>query len=418
MTMSPGIILLLLAIFLCASDADAASPGDGFIHGTVTWPSGETLTGFIRWESEEAFWDDIFQSGYRENPWRQFVDLEALRAVRRKEYYDSHGLLDRLFYAKNEDDKDPIGWRMFQLRYGDMVRIEINDGQDDFVTTADGSRHQIGGYGNDDGADLLVYSGDDEPVEIDWNDLAGIEFSAAPTGAKPYGRRMYGLVQTTRGDFEGYIQWDKSECVSVDILDGRFEGRNKDIPLGEVRSIARAEKQNASVIELTDGSSLTMGGSNDLDRGNRGIMVENPAWGRVTIPWKHFRQVTFSEGKGSGPARDTYQNGAPLEGTVVLKDGTALSGRLVFDLDEGWHWDLFNGIWQDLEYHIPFPLVAEIEPADQDICRLVLRSGLELELSETQDTGEKNGGILIFSGADPAARHVLWPEVRKITLDP
>ena len=414
----PLIIGLLLFLIISGTAAAEDSTNQGFIYGTVTFQNGESQTGFLRWDSEEAFWNDLFHTGYRDNPWLEFIDQDKLLAQRRKEYYESHGLLDRIIYSFEENDDDPIGWRMLLIRYGDIVRIEINDGEDDFMITADGSRHQIGGYGNDDGADLLLYDGQAEPTEIEWNDLVSMEFFPAPAGAVPYGERLYGLVESSEGNFEGYIQWDVSECLSIDTLDGRIDGENHDYPMGEIRSIARAYKQDASVIVLKDGSSVTMGGSNDVESGNRGIMVENPEWGRVIIPWKRFQKLTFIDGKGSGSSRESFTNSAPITGDVVLKDGQTLSGRLVFDLDEGWHWDIFNGSSKDLDFNIPFPLISDITVKDEESCRVTLRSGRVLDLGDNQDTGKKNGGILVFSGTESKPKHVLWPEIQSVQLTP
>lgn len=409
---------LVLCFSLLFSLALAAPESEGFIYGTVTWPAGEQLTGFIRWEDEEAFWGDLFHCGYRHNPWSEHMDLEALRAQRRREFYENHGLLDRLIHSFEDDDDDPMGWRMFLIRMGDIQFIEINDGKDDFVVTADGSRHQIGGYGNDSGGDLIVYSAAKEPTEIVWNDLKSIEFQPVPPEAVPYAERLYGIVESSEGTFEGYIQWDVTECLSTDTLDGRLNGKNHDYQMGEIRSIARTPKQNNATIVLKDGSSVTMGGSNDVDRGNRGIMVENPEIGRVTVPWKRFGIVTFVDNMGSGPARDSFQNSGPLAGSLETKDGQIYSGRLVFDLDEGWQWDIFNGTTDSHEYNIPFYLIHKITVQNEESCRVELKSGKTLELSGTQDTGKKNGGVLVFTQGQPKPYHLQWPEVLSLTLDP
>ena len=408
---------LVLCFSLLFSSALANPDTQGFIYGTVTWPDGDQLTGFIRWEDEEAFWGDLFHCGYRHNPWSDHMDLEALRAQRRREYYENHGLLDRLIHSFEEDDEDPMGWRMFLIRIGDIKSIEINDGEDDFVVTADGSRHQIGGYGNDSGADLVVYSGAEEPTEIDWNDLKGIEFKPVPDHATPYAKRLYGIVESSEGTYEGFIQWDVTECLSIDTLDGRLNGKNRDFQMGEIRSIARSPKENNATIVLKDGSSVTMGGSNDVDRGNRGIMVENEEYGRVVVPWKRFEIVTFVDNKGSGPGRDTFQNGGPLTGILETKDGQSYSGRLVFDLDEGWKWDIFNGTFEDLEFNIPFSLIKQITIKDEVTCGVELRSGRNFDLTDTQDTGKKNGGVLVFEPGQEKPRHVVWAEIQSLRLD-
>nr|MEE4268623.1 hypothetical protein [Candidatus Krumholzibacteria bacterium] len=57
-------LLLFLCLFLTAATpiqvVASPDPAAGLIYGTVTWPDGEQLTGFIRWKNEEACWDDLF----------------------------------------------------------------------------------------------------------------------------------------------------------------------------------------------------------------------------------------------------------------------------------------------------------------------------------------------------------------------
>ena len=57
--------------------------------------------------------------------------------------------------------------------------------------------------------------------------------------------------------------------------------------MGDIRSITR-NRENTSDIVLKDGAEFTMAGTNDVGGGNRGVMIENPVWGRVTIAWKTF----------------------------------------------------------------------------------------------------------------------------------
>ena len=414
---------LLPALSFAQGPASASGSGSGFIHATVTWPSGESKTGFLRWSDEEAFWDDLFHCGYRQLVWSDYVDLEELRRERRAEYFKTHGLLDRLMYAMDNDRDNPVGWRMFLSRFGDMRSIEIHDREDDFAITADGGRHQIGGFANDAGATLFLYNGEEEPERIRWNDLAEIVFSPAPLGAAPYAERLYGRVETSEGALEGFIQWDKSECTSRDVLDGEDQSGEVDLEMGDIASITRARDNSVEVV-LKEGAVRHLDGSNDVNGSNRGIMVEVADLGRVTVPWNRFDRITFSEGHGSGPGRSTYANSAPLRGSVTGTDGRVLSGRLVFDLDEAWRWDVFNGeTAAGLEYDIPFQHITRIEPGaenagQQNSCRVTLRSGQVLELGNNQDTGLRNAGMLVFGaeGSDPV--HLLWSRIRSIELQP
>jgi len=53
--------MLRLAFFLfltlSAANALADTENQGFIYGSVATDRGDTLTGFLRWDNEEAYWD-------------------------------------------------------------------------------------------------------------------------------------------------------------------------------------------------------------------------------------------------------------------------------------------------------------------------------------------------------------------------
>ena len=54
--------LLASTPFLFARDTDRS----GLLYGTVTMSSGTEYRGVLRWGSEEAYWDDIFNSSKTE----------------------------------------------------------------------------------------------------------------------------------------------------------------------------------------------------------------------------------------------------------------------------------------------------------------------------------------------------------------
>jgi hypothetical protein len=406
---------LFLSLFLAFSNASSAevSTNQILIHGTVTFESGESHTGYIRWENEEATWDDLFHCGYRESPWADHIDTDAFQKEKRDHFYQTHGLLKRLAYALNEEDVDVPGWRMFLSSFGDIQSFEIHSGEDDYVVTADGARHRIGGYANDNGSDLWLYEKGQEPLEIEWNDLVSIEFSQAPADHIPFATRLFGTVETTEGDFTGPIMWDKSECLSIDLLDGENESGDLSLAMGNLRSIKKVDNKSV-VIEQKDGQVFNMWGSNDVDSGNRGIWILTPEYGWVDIPWKRFIKATFRDGPGGGTPRTAFHNSLPLKGTVRLTDQTTRQGRLVYDLDEGYAWDYFNGNHRLVGYDIPFTLITKVQRLNEEKCRVHLQSGQILELSENQDTGSENGGLLVFSPDETSTEYIPWRLVEAV----
>jgi len=406
-------LLLLMTLLALAMPGSPANAGDnrGFIHGTVTLQSGEQHTGFLRWDAEEAFWDDLFNSRQTQLPWLDYVDMNELMAERRREYFATHGMLDRLMWTLHNKGDEVRLSRLFISKFGDLEAIEIDEDENITLVIRDGARVPVRGYANDVSSDIIVYPADGEPVELEWDDLANIAFSQAPEQAAPYAERLYGTVETTEGGFEGFIQWDQSECTSTDILDGD----KQEIPMGDLRTLTK-NRRGSSDIVLRNGESFTMTGTNDVEGGNRGVMVENPDFGRVTIPWNRFQSINFADGMGSGPGRDDFPPITPLFGTVTGTEGESWTGRLVYDLDEAWSHDIFNGVSRDLEFDIPFALINSIEKREEGACRLSLASGLELELGDSQDTGDEHAGVLVFSDGNDIPAYIPWSRVSFITF--
>jgi hypothetical protein len=412
-----ALLFLVIAVFAgdsASTSVSAPSDGDstGFIHGRVALWSGEEYEGFIRWEDEEAFWDDLFHSRQTELPWLEHVDMAELQKERKRRYFESHGMFDRVMWTLHNRDSDHHQSRLFVCQFGYLERIDLDAEENVTLRFRDETAIQVHGYSNDVSSDLWVYSSGKEPVEVEWDDLASIEFFAAPAEAKPYAQRLYGTVESTEGSFEGFIQWDKSECTSIDILDGR----NREIPMGDIFSVTRNRNGNADIV-LKNGEAFSMTGSNDVGSGNRGVMVENETWGRVTVAWKRFQSVTFAEGQGSGAGRDQYSAIYALTGTVTGTEGKTWTGRLVYDLDEAWTRDLFNGAVRDLEFDIPFGLIDSIEKKSDEACRVKLISGRVLDLSGTQDTGDENAGVLVFENGSEKPSYIPWSRVADITFD-
>ena len=186
--------------------------------------------------------------------------------------------------------------------------------------------------------------------------------------------------------------------------------------MGDIRSITRNRK-NKSDIVLKDGSTVSASGSNDVDGGNRGVMVENPEWGRVTVSWKRFTSITFIDGQGSGSGRDAFPAIAPLKGTVTGEEGETWTGRIVYDLDEAYNRDMFNGSLKGLDFDIPFELITTIEKRDEETCRVSLASGRTLDLNDSHDTGDSHAGLLVFENDGETPTYVPWSKVGVISFD-
>jgi hypothetical protein len=412
---NPARSLFLALALATASPAAATHPGAGLIHATVTLRDGTTHTGCLRWKDEDAFWDDVFTARQRDLPWFEHADRQALAGERRRQYYATHGLLDRLAWSLHHKGDEVKISRPFICRYGDLAALHLteDEGKPVIAVLRDGREVAIGVPSRDIGSDLITYPQPDQPVELAWGDVREIRFEAAPATSVPYATRLAGTVEYRGGTLVGYLQWDRSECTSLDMIDSD----QQDVALSEVRRIAR-NRRGGSDVTLADGRVVLLDGTNDVGDGNRGVAVEVAGLGRVTVPWNRFTAADMRLEPATHPGYDEFAPPRPLSGTVTTTDGRTLTGRLVYDLDESATIDILHGTADECDYQIPFASIAAIAPAAPGACDVTLRDGRRLTLGGDEDTGDGHAGLLVFADGQETPAYVLWSAVRQVEFAP
>lgn len=390
-----------------------ARANPGFLYGRVTTHGGYTYEGRLRFgRSEEGFWGDYFNGTKRDNPWAAQVPPELLPTER-----VPLGIFGVQVLAW---DSPPNLGRPFMTRFGDIARIEAEGFSDVRVTLKSGTefvldRMEAGDF--DDG--VRVWDTGHGVVAIAAGQISTIELlPVARLGDAP--ERLHGTVHTGAGDFSGFLQWDREQCVASDVLAGRTADGEMGLRFDEIRSIAR-HSPDSSQVTLLDGREIVLSGNRKVGRGNRGVYIDDSRYGRVLVSWNAFERVDFSPGD-SGPAYGDFPPGSPLTGSVTTRSGDSLTGRLVFDLDESETTDTLDAPSQGVHYNLSFGLIASIALRDGDgsadsRARVRLYSGEELELERTGDLADGNGGMLIFVDGKEQPDYVPWTDVEQIDLD-
>lgn len=382
----------------------AAAAVQGFIYGRVESRSG-TYTGRLRWDDEEAFWDDHLNGDRNQRPYLDLVPPDRRGARHPVKLF---GLtLGSRWQAWSED-------RSIAVRFGDITRLERH-GRRHVLLMKSGLEVELKGGSNDLRGEITVWDAEHGETELEIEAIDSITFLPTPASLAVDVQRAYGTVLTTAGSFEGFIIWDNEERLSTDILDGDDpSGKRHKIPLGDIRRIAR-RSQSSCELTLTDGSVLVLDGTNDVDGSNRGIYVDDPRFGRIEVPWRAFDRLDLASGHGSGPAYGSYTAGRPLRGTVETLAGARLAGGIVYDVDESETWDILSGWQDDIGYEIPFSLITAITRLDEDSSRVTLSSGTSLTLGKSADVGGEHAGIVVLGPGAP--RYVPWAEVRSVSFE-
>ncbi|HEX9941381.1 MAG TPA: hypothetical protein VGG03_05145, partial [Thermoanaerobaculia bacterium] len=286
-----------------AETRPAAKTHQGFLYGRITTVEGATYEGRLRWGrgDQEAFWGDYFNGFKPENPWVAYVPPGRLPKERRP---------IEIFGIEIARRERPINLsRPFMARFGDIARLEAR-GRDVRVTLKSGSVFDLERFEASDFDDgVRVWDGRRGVVDLeggieprlrnlqlgrDPGRIRTIEFlPTARLDAAPY--RLYGTVRTRQGDFTGFVQWDRQECVGSDELDGHTADGKLSLRFDTIRSIARRSRFSA-LVTLLDGREIVLSGIREFGPENRGIYVEDRRYGRVLISSGAFERVDFSPG--------------------------------------------------------------------------------------------------------------------------
>lgn len=399
-------IALAVAGLACLPAAARAADNQGFIYGTVETENGNEYTGTLRWGTEETFWDDHFNATKHDPPEEADGSWDRDRERRRIRVFG-------VTIGYRWDDRRGYG-KQFLARFGDIREISIDRGDDLSVLMKSGTRYDLGGGSNDVGATITVNDASLGEVKLAWKKIERITFKPVPASFKPSVTRLYGVLTTEDGaKFEGWVQWDKQECISTDELDGETEDGDVSIEMGRIRAIEKRNR-NGAWVELLDGRRMLLEGTNDVDHTTDGIFVEDARFGRVEIQWDEFDRLELQSRSSTGKGYDDYKPGRKLSGTVTDEDGKKHTGTIVYDLDETETWEFLSGQKDDVEYHIPFAMLRSVEP-HRDSARVTLKGGEALELEEVNDVNDDNDGVVVRSG--DSSIYLEWDQIRKIEFD-
>lgn len=418
-------ILTTLAIFLFASFTSLQGQDEGFIYGKITTIDGKTFEGPLRWGKEEVYWTDMFNASKEENNNLDYLSREDMRELN-EQYERSHNDWGNRWSSRWENwfedrwsisDRDNRHQHQFACQFGEMKSIRPTGRERAEVKLQSGRIIEIDGDGyNDLATRVKIVDPEIGEIELSWSRIDVIEFMNTPSKiANKFGEPLYGTVETYSGSFTGFIQWDHDERVSTDKLDGDAEDGDVSIEFGKIKSIER-NGSRSSYIELNSGRKMTIRGTNDVNSENKGIIVTNDKLVRVDIPWQEFKRVTFNKVGAKMKAYSSFNSQKELQGIVKTVDGKSLTGKLIFDLDESFDYEVLQGKDDDIQYVLPFRMISKISPKNYDNSSVTLKNGEQLILGDTQDVSEKNSGVLVFE-SNSSPTYVSWDRIEEISFN-
>jgi len=382
----------------------SAQSVQSYIYGTLHTRSGDSYEGFMRWGKEELFWHDIFNS----------TKTDDQSNYRRPEKKSGRWFDFDWNFSSIWDNKYGGTSHTFACHFGDIKTLELKRSQTVLVGLKNGSIIEVRGGSNDIGESIYLNSPDLGEIKIPWDRIDQIDFSAAPLHYEaPYETMLYGTVETTRNrTFKGVVTWDMDERIGSDILDGDSREGEHEIPFSLIKSITRSG--DGSNVELRSGKELRLEGSNDVDDGNRGVVVFDANYNNIKIDWDDFQKVTFESIGDVIPTYDDYKVPTGIEAEVMGFDGARYKGLVAFDIDEFWELEFLDGNDDQIEYQIPFRNIKRLVPKNRSYSMVFLRDGESLLLGDSQDVSSRNDGLLIFQEGEKEPIHVKWDDIDEI----
>lgn len=411
------VLTVLVAASLVGAAAPAASQsGDpARLYGRVVTTDGSRYEGFIRWDPNEGSVFDILH-GRKAIPDRNRRDAERLDrdSGRDERRFEIFGIGITL------PGDGPSVSRSAQsgIRFGHISSLEVIGSDRARLLLKSGDEIELGGSA-DVGRSLDGVLVDDVRlgrVELEWAGIRSIDFLNAPAAASRWGERLYGTLRTRDGDrFTGYIAWDMDEIFGSDVLDGEERGRDHEIPFDQIRSLERYGS-SATRVRRVDGVDVVLRGSNDVNSGNRDIMVADPELGEVRVEWDAFDTVEF-EDPPSEAALDVFGGSGRIRGTVEARGGEVHVGFIRWDNDEEYGWEILDGELVDgVDLDVEFARIRAIERESYDVSLVTLRDGRSFRLTGSNDVDEGNRGIYVERD-DGTVILVPWDRFERATFD-
>lgn len=389
------LLIALSIVMLAVSVVDSQEPV-GRIYAKITLRDGDMLEGRVSWGEHETIWGHTFDASYN--------------------FYDHHR--DAYYRQRELSGRRPGNLTaQFHVYFGDITRIERH-GSRALVLLKDEREFEV--YSGDVGESLYLSDVDLGKVKVKWNEIETIEFQDE---SKDFAKHsvenaypIYGKI-TTRSDhvFNGFILWDNDESLSTDIIDAEDGRYDRNIPFSKIKSITPRSSRSSEVVLVT-GKEMVLSGTNDVDKGNRGLVVTDPDYGIISIEWRDVDLVEFDHNVPAQKYSD-FPKGKHLRGTLTDDRGKDFSGYIRWDDDESMTTDFLNGETYGYDVKLSFSKIKEIRRRTRKSAVVVMMNGVEFRLSGSNDVDSGNKGIVVLKNVDDEEGEIFeWDEFEKVVF--
>ncbi len=267
--------------------------------------AGGSMRGIVIEDEDEGEieldWDDIEKVTFSQAPRDLDRDRERLHGVVETEVGDFTGFVvwDR-DEALGRDilDGDENG-RGRKIEFSRIASIERLGSWGSLVTLTGGREMELEDSNDvdDDNRGIEVTIEDLGKVDIPWKHFERVTFTDAPRSPAydefDGGHELRGTVVGRDGErVSGTIVWDLDERYSWESLDGNIRDVEFTILFQHITRVTPTSHRAARVT-LTDGLELELKGSNDVNDGNKGVVVIGNDGLETLFMWDDIEYVSF-----------------------------------------------------------------------------------------------------------------------------
>jgi len=250
----------------------------------------------------ELYWRDIDKIEFMDAPGRESKfgkRLYGTLVTRRGDEYNGYVCwdMDEAFDSDILDGSE--GHRKRKIEFKDIAMIERRSSQSAIVTLRNGKKIRLDDSNDVDDSNrgIVISDYDLGRIVVEWDEFDYLEFKEPPQGASydKYGggKKLHGTVVTEDGkEYKGEIMWDADETYTWELLDGKMDDVDFSIEFGNIKSIDKTSRRGSEVT-LKDGRKLRLRDSNDIDDGNKGVIVRtnDDRDDEVMIDWDDFESI-------------------------------------------------------------------------------------------------------------------------------
>ncbi len=328
------------ALLLSAAPAQAKHDRQGYIYGKVTTRSGNVYTGLLRWDTEEAFWDDLFHSYKETRPY-----TESMEKIERSGSGNRRDMEQQLRALVREEE------RLSREEEALAEKEEKAKDEDTRATYSDRRSEKASER----------YSVSEERSEL--------ERQLARAKVAEMGRKISVLG--------GAIKINVGDWTSSRILIARF---------GDIKKITVIGSEDAELL-MKSGTTYTVSGySNDV---GGTIRIRDNSIGDIALEWRKIDTIEFMD-----TPKTVKPEGYRLSGTVTA-DGVDYRGYIQWDSEECLSSDKLDGDSDDGRLAIDFGNIRSIERRSRSSSWVTLKDGRKLSLEGTNDVDGSIRGIMV-----------------------